>query len=66
MKLCVRVRQTQRGRFIANCPSLPGCVSSGQTEQQARDNLQEAITGYLASVNDFVPARIQEVLEYQT
>jgi antitoxin HicB len=65
MKLCVRVRQTERGRFMASCPSLPGCVSSGRTEAQARDNLQEAITGYLASVNEFVPARIQEVLEYQ-
>ena len=51
---------------MASCPSLPGCVSSGRTEEQARDNLQDAITGYLASVNEFVPARIQEVLEYQT
>ncbi len=66
MRLCVRLRRSERGRFIASCPSLPGCVSSGQTEQQARDNLQEAILGYLASVNDFVPERIQEVLEYQS
>ena len=51
---------------MASCPSLPGCGSSGRTEAQARDNLQDAITGYLASVNEFVPARIQEVLEYQT
>ena len=66
MKLYVRVRQADRGRFIASCPSLPGCVSSGRTEAQARGNLQDAITGYLASVNEFVPARIQEMLEYQT
>ncbi len=66
MKLCVRLRRNERGRFIASCPSLPGCVSSGLTEQQARENLQDAIQGYLASVNEFVPERIQEVLEYQS
>jgi len=65
MKLCIRVRQNVTGVFIASCPSLPGCISCGQTELQAREKLQEAILGYLASVNDFVPSEIQEVLEYQ-
>lgn len=65
MRLCVRLRRNERGRFIASCPSLPGCVSSGPTEKQARENLQDAILGYLASVNDFVPERIQETLEQQ-
>jgi predicted RNase H-like HicB family nuclease len=66
MRLCVRVRQDDSGRYIAACPSLPGCVSSGQTERQARQNLEEAITGYLASLNDFVPERIRDVVEYQS
>lgn len=65
MKLCVRIQKDVQGSFKASCPSLPGCVSSGQTEQQARDHLEEAIRGYLASVNNFVPERIHEVLEYQ-
>jgi predicted RNase H-like HicB family nuclease len=65
MKLCIRIRQNATGGFIAACTSLPGCVSFGTTEQQARESLQEAIRGYLASVSNFVPEQIQEVLEYQ-
>lgn len=66
MRLCVRIRQNERGRYVASCPSLPGCVSTGMTEQQAKDNLEEAIRGYLASVNNFVPNDINKVLEFQT
>lgn len=29
--------------FIAECPSIPGCVSQGNTEQEAGKNIQEAI-----------------------
>ena len=29
--------------FIAECPSIPGCVSQGKTEQEAEKNIQEAI-----------------------
>lgn len=29
--------------FIAECPSIPGCVSQGATEQEAEKNIQEAI-----------------------
>lgn len=65
MKLCIRMRRNQRGEFTASCPSLPGCVSSGRTEQQAKQNLEEAIRGYLASVSNFVPEHINQVLEYQ-
>ena len=65
MKVCVRVRQDGRGGFVASCPSLPGCITAGQTEQQARDSLQKAIRGYLASVNNFVPEQIHQVLESQ-
>ena len=64
MRLCVRIRKDDHGKVVASCPSLPGCVCIGQTEQQARENLQDAIRGYLASVNNFVPEQIHEVLEY--
>jgi len=64
MKLCVRVRRNARGGFIAACPSLPGCVSCGDTEQQARDNIEQAIRGYLASLNNFEPPQIRQVVEY--
>ena len=31
------------GYWVAECPSLPGCVSQGKTEQEALRNIQEAI-----------------------
>jgi len=40
------------GFWVAECPSLPGCVSQGQTKQGAIDNIKEAIDGYIAALRD--------------
>ena len=37
----------ETGEWAAWCPELPGCVSAGQTEQEAMDNIKEAINLYL-------------------
>jgi predicted RNase H-like HicB family nuclease len=65
MKICIRIRRNDRGEFMASCPSLPGCVSSGLTEQQAKHRLEDAIRGYIASLSNFVPEHIHEALEQQ-
>jgi len=36
------------GSFSAVCPELPGCASAGNTEEEARQNIAEAIQLYLA------------------
>lgn len=36
--------------IVAECPSLPGCISQGQTRGEALDNIKEAITLYLHSL----------------
>ncbi len=33
--------------FVADVPSLPGCMSQGKSEEEALENIQEAIKGYL-------------------
>ena len=33
--------------FVANCPSLPGCMSQGKTKKEALKNIREAIQGYV-------------------
>ena len=44
------------GYWVAECPSLPGCVSQGRTRQEALANIKEAIEGYeLALAEDGVP-----------
>jgi predicted RNase H-like HicB family nuclease len=35
------------GMIVAECPALPGCVSQGKTEQEALENIREAITAWL-------------------
>ena len=43
MKFFITVFRDEDGMFIAECPSIPGCVSQGKTEQEAEKNIQEAI-----------------------
>jgi len=64
MKVCVYIRPSQQGGFVAMCQTLPGCIAWGETRGQARQKLEEAIEGYLAAVGDFVPATmIEETVE---
>jgi predicted RNase H-like HicB family nuclease len=43
MKFLVTILQDEDGVFVAECPSIPGCVSQGRTEQEAENNIKEAI-----------------------
>lgn len=38
----------EAGSYSAVCPELPGCVSAGDTEEEARRNIEEAIRLYLS------------------
>ena len=40
------------GYWVAECPSLPGCISQGKTKQEAIVNIKEAIEGYIASFEE--------------
>jgi predicted RNase H-like HicB family nuclease len=69
MKLRVIIEQDEDGKFVAVCPTLPGCVSEGDTRQEALANIRDAIAGYLASLRqhgDPVPPPIsEEVVEVE-
>lgn len=43
MKFLITIFQDEDGVYIAECPSIPGCVSQGETEEQAQANIQNAI-----------------------
>jgi len=43
LKLLVTLLQDEDGVFVAECPSIPGCVSQGKTEEEAMKNVREAI-----------------------
>ena len=40
------------GFWVAECPSLPGCISQGRTRHDAIVNIQEAIRGYIAALQE--------------
>ena len=46
-KILVTLSKGEDGYIIAECPSLPGCVSQGKTKQEALANIKEAIEGIL-------------------
>lgn len=48
MRFTISIFQDEDGMFIAECPSMPGCVSQGITEREAEKNIQEAIKDCLA------------------
>ena len=43
MKRTVTIDRDEDGVWIAECPSIPGCVSQGDTKDQALANIREAI-----------------------
>ena len=43
MKFVITLTQDEDGVFVAECPSIPGCISQGKTETEAQENLRDAI-----------------------
>lgn len=38
--------------WVAECPSLPGCLSQGKTKEEAIANIREAIRSYIAVLEE--------------
>lgn len=47
MKLHILIEQDEDGFFVAEVPDLPGCLSQGNTEEEALANIKEAVEGWL-------------------
>ena len=43
MKFNVTVDRDEDGIWVVECPAIPGCVSQGETRDEALDNIKEAI-----------------------
>lgn len=52
MKFKVVLEPSDEGGFTVYVPSLPGCISEGETIEQALANIQEAIALYLEPIED--------------
>jgi predicted RNase H-like HicB family nuclease len=47
MKFNVTVDRDEDGMWIVECPNIPGCVSQGQTKEEALENIKDAIAACL-------------------
>ena len=64
MKLKIVFEKSDDGGFTVYVPSLPGCISEGDTREEAMANIMEAIDLYLEPVEDDLPLGIEaEVME---
>ena len=52
MKLKIYLEPSDDGGYTAIVPSLPGCISEGDTKEEALKNIREAIELYLEPVAD--------------
>jgi len=52
MKIKVILEPSDEGGFTVYAPSLPGCISEGETEDEALASIKEAIELYLEPVDD--------------
>ena len=52
MQLEVILEQSEEGGYTVYVPSLPGCISEGETIQEALTNIGEAIELYLEPVEE--------------
>jgi len=51
----VIIYRGEDGFWVAECPSLPGCISQGKSREEAIENIREAIEGYIAALEDGLP-----------
>jgi len=67
MRYRILIEQDEDGMFVAECPSLPGCISQGKNRREALQNIGDAIRGYLESLKKhnepFPPSIEEEIIE---
>lgn len=62
MKYKIALRETDEG-YSVSVPGLPGCWSQGATEEEALQNIQDAIQEYLAVRDDLLEGAVVREVE---
>ena len=52
MRYTITLYQAEEGGFVAYAPALPGCVSQGETREEAIANIREAVELYLEDMKE--------------
>ncbi|MGB4782368.1 type II toxin-antitoxin system HicB family antitoxin [Candidatus Methylomirabilis sp.] len=62
MRYKIALQQSEEG-YSASVPGLPGCWSQGTTEQEALENIQDAIHEYLAARDELLTGAVVREVE---
>jgi predicted RNase H-like HicB family nuclease len=62
MRYKIALLKTDEG-YSVSVPGLPGCWSQGATEQEALENIQDAIEGYLAARDSLLEGAVVREIE---
>ena len=65
-KFLVYLEVAEEGGYIVSCPQLPGCVTQGETVEEALAMIKDAIQGYIASLQKHgepIPPSLEERIE---
>lgn len=62
MKYRVKIEKNDEG-YSVWCPGLPGCWSQGETEEEALENIQDAIVTYLEAVEELTKDAATRLVE---
>ncbi len=57
MKLQILIEKDESGYYVAEVPALPGCFSQGKTMTEAKENIKEAIEGWIDVMNEKTKTR---------
>ena len=52
MKYTVTLLQAEEGGYVVSAPALPGCISQGETKEEALANIREAVELYLEDLKE--------------
>ena len=61
----VILERAEDGWIVAECPALPGCVSQGKDEEEALENIKEAITAWLWAEDQKATEALSRKPEYK-
>lgn len=50
MEIRVRLEKDEDGVWVATCPSLPGCISQGKTQEESLKNIKNAVRLHIRSL----------------
>jgi predicted RNase H-like HicB family nuclease len=63
MSLAIHIARRAESAYRAWCPSLPGCSVYGQSVEEARSRIREAVHGYVARLDVALPRELGKMLE---